>query len=151
MTFSQHAATSRWSKIYYSLLFLTTLPLLMWFFIAWFVPHKHVPTVFLWFATISVVFQMLCTWFPEEGGAKTRIHRLLTGISGIAMLPVVGIIVTSASTSTWVRAMAWVGLLLMLGLLGIALKNRKGFRWALLLQIGYYGIFFVILGLVTYF
>jgi hypothetical protein len=115
MTFSQHAATSRWSKIYYALLFLVTLPLLMWFFVGWFVPDNNLPDTFLWFAGVAVLFQIICTWVPEEGGIKTTVHRTLTGISGI-----------------------------------IALKNQKGFRWALLLQVGYYATFFIILLTATY-
>jgi len=145
MTFSQHAATSRWSKIYYSLLFMITLPLLMWFFAGWFVPEKALPAAFLWFAGIAVAFQILCTWVPEEGGTKTKVHRALTAISGIAMLPLVIIIATSSNLPGLVNIVAWVGLCVMTALLGVALKNQKGFRWALFLQIGYYATFFAVL------
>lgn len=150
MTFSQHAAATRYSKVYYSLLFLTTLPLLMWFLVAWLMPNKNLPGVFLGFAGIAVLFQILCTWFPEEGGRKTKIHRTLTGISGIAMLPLLLIIGVSASVPMAVRGVTWFGLIVMMILLGISLRNQKAYKWALLLQVGYYAIFFAVLLLVTY-
>src|SRR5882672_4665850 len=76
LTFSQHVARKRSSKIFYSLLFLITLPILMLFFYAWLVPTKNLPNSFLWFSTIAVLFQIICTWIPEEGGRKTVVHRV---------------------------------------------------------------------------
>lgn len=150
MTFSQHAAATRWSKIFYASLFLITLPLLIWFTTAWLVPQRHLPETFLWFIYLAVIFQIVCTWFPEEGGWKTAVHRGLTSVSGIAMLPLVVILATAASLSPFIRMVAWIALAAMVALLMIALRHQKGHKWALLLQIGYYAIFFVILVLVTY-
>jgi hypothetical protein len=151
MTFSQHVVATRWSKIYYALLFLVTLPALLWFIAAWLVPHKHLPEVFLWFASIAVVFQILCTWFPEEGDWKTSVHRVLTGISGVAMLPLVVIIATVSSYSLLVTTTSWIAFGFMIVLLAIALSHQKEYKWALLLQVGYYASFFVVLMLATYF
>lgn len=150
MTFSQHVAIARQSAIYYAFLFLATLPLLVWFIGGWLVPQKQLPDAFLWFAYIAVVFQIVCTWFPEVGGWRTTVHRLLTGISGIAMLPLVIILATAPSLSVPVRLSAWAALGFMVFLLAIALSNQKGYKWALLLQIGYYAAFFVVLLLATY-
>lgn len=150
MTFSQHAVKNRWAKIFYFLLFLVTLPLLMLFFVVWLVPTKNLPNIFLFFAAIATIFQIVCTWFPEEGGRKTTIHRLLTAISGIALLPLMVIIATATNLSMFIRGATWIGLLLMLALLSIALRNQKGYRYALLLQVGYYTIFFIIILMVTY-
>ena len=150
MTFSQHAATSRWSKIFYSLLFLVTLPMLMLFFVAWFVPTKNLPSAFLWFAAIAIIFQIACTWVPEEGGRRTTVHRILAGISGVALLPLVVIIATSPHLSLLLKNIAWVALFVMMILLGITLMNQKGYRYALLLQVGYYAVFFIVLLITTY-
>lgn len=150
MTFSQHVAKKRSSKVFYSMLFMTTLPLLMVFFAAWLVPTKNLPIEFLLFATIAVVFQIICTWFPEVGGTKTVIHRILTAISGISLLPLIYIIATAASISMTIRNASWIGLLLMSTLLIIALRNQKGHRYSLLLQIGYYTIFFIVILMATY-
>jgi hypothetical protein len=150
MTFSQHAATNRSSKIFYFLLFLISLPTLLLFFSAWYVPTNNLPTSFLWFASVSVFFQVICNIFPEEGGTKTLIHRILTGISGIALLPMVIIIATSSHFSEFVRGLALVLLIGMVILLGIALRNQKGYRYALPLQIGYYTAFFITILVSTY-
>lgn len=150
MTFSQHAAATRTSKIYYALLFLITLPILMLFIVEWYVPTNNLPNMFIWFATIAVIFQIVCTWVPEEGGIKTTIHRALTGISGIALLPLVLLIAISSNLSVLVRGVAWGMLVLMIILLGIALINQKGYRYALLLQIGYYTAFFITIVVSTY-
>lgn len=150
MTFSQHVIVSRWSKIYYALLFLATLPLLAWFIGGWLVPQKQLPDAFVWVAYIAVIFQIVCTWFPEVGGWRTVTHRVLTAISGVAMLPLVWMVATTPSLSVVVRFSAWIALGFMSWLLAIALSNQKGYRWALLLQIGYYAAFFIVLLLVTY-
>jgi hypothetical protein len=150
MTFSQHVARKRSSTIFYSVLFMTTLPLLMVFFAAWLVPTKNLPNEFLLFATIAIVFQIACTWFPEEGGRKTVIHRILTAISGISLLPLMVILATATDLSITVRNTAWTGLFVMVVLLGIALRNQKGYRYALLLQIGYYATFFIVILMATY-
>lgn len=151
MTFSQHAATNRSSKIFYSSLFMIALPILMVFFSAWFVPEKSLPVAFLWFAGIAVVFQIVCTWVPEDGGTRTVVHRILTSISGIAMLPLVAIVAMAPNLSIFVRITSLMVLLLMIALLGIALKNQKGYERALLLQVGYYSAFFLSILSATYF
>ncbi len=150
MTFSQHVVATRWSKIFYALLFLVTLPLLVWFIAAWLVPNKHLPEAFLWFTYVAVIFQILCTWFPEEGGWKTTLHRMLTGISGVAMLPLVVILAMSTNLSLFVRVVAWAAVGFMITLLTVALRNQKGYKWALPLQIGYYSAFFLVIVLATY-
>lgn len=150
MTFSQHVVATRWSKISYALLFLVTLPIFVWFVAAWLVPHKNLPEAFLWFTYIAVIFQILCTWVPEEGGRKTIVHRVLTGISGVAMLPLVVILAVSPGLSPFVRLAAWVAFSFMAILLAVAMSHQKGYKWALLLQIGYYAAFFLVLVLATY-
>jgi hypothetical protein len=150
MTFSQHVAAGRWSKNYYSLLFLITLPLLLWFFIAWFVPEKDLPTAFTWFAVVAVIFQIACTFVPEVGGTRTKVHRALAGISGFAMLPLVIMLVLAQHLSFFAKLVAAGMLIVMLALLAIALKHPRGHNKALLLQIGYYAGFFIAILAATY-
>ena len=149
-TFSQRVANNKLAEILYSLLFIVTLPLLYVFFAAWFVPSLNMPQYILLFIATASIFQILCTWVPERGGKMTIVHRVLTGISGIALLPVVFIIATVESISTGMRVISWVALIAMGVLLTVALLNQKGFKYALLLQMGYYLLFFVAVLLVTY-
>lgn len=150
MTFSQHAATNRSSKLFYSLLFLCTLPLLLVFFAGWLVPTKALPDVFVWFAVFSALFQIACTFVPEEGGRKTIIHRVLTAISGILLLPLMFILATAGTTSPFVKNTAWLGLVVMTALLVVALMYQRGSRYALLLQSAYYAVFFGVILVATY-
>jgi hypothetical protein len=150
MTFSQHVAAQRRSIIYYILLFLVTLPLLLWFFVDWLVPERSLPGAFVWFATIAVAFQIACTFVPETGGIRTTIHRLLTGISGFAMLPLVVMLVVGRQLSAFTQIMAGLTLAWMLVMLSIALMHQKGHDKALLLQVGYYAGFFVAILTATY-
>lgn len=149
-TFSQRVANNKITEILYSLLFVAVLPGLYMFFAGWFVPVTNVSQTFLLFAAVAVFFQIICTWVPERGGKMTFIHRILTGLSGISLLPMVLIIATTNSMIYELRFVAWISLVLMIGLLAIALVNQKGFRYALLLQVGYYTLFFAVILLVTY-
>jgi len=150
MTFSQHVAAHHWSKIYYALLFLTILPLLLLFIVVWLVPERGLPNSFIWFATIAVVFQIACTFVPETGGRRTIIHRILAAISGIAMMPLVVMLIVDQYLSFLARVVAFVVLILMLTLLSVALMYQKGYNKALLLQIGYYIGFFIAILVATY-
>jgi hypothetical protein len=150
MTFSQYAATNRWSKLFYCLLFVVTMPLLLWFFVVWFAPHNNLSAVFSWCAGVAVLFQILCTLVPETGGVRTTVHGALVSVSVLAMMPLVVMIGLSSDISTTVRLAAWIGLAAMLALLCTALMYRQGFRWVLLLQAGYYVAFLGVLLTATY-
>lgn len=150
VTFSQRVANNKKAEILYSLLFVFTLPILFLFFATWFVPVNNLSPIFLWFAAVAVIFQIICTWIPERGGSMTVIHRLLTGISGIALIPMVTIIASADSISSGLRYITWTGLIIMFILLIISLIKQQGFRYALLLQTFYYSIFLTIVLLVTY-
>ncbi|MGB4762146.1 MAG: hypothetical protein WBP12_02180 [Candidatus Saccharimonas sp.] len=149
-TFSQRVANNKTAEILYALLFITVLPILYLFFTTWFVPVKHVTDLFLWFAAIAVIFQIVCTFVPERGGGMTIVHRVLTGVSGVTLLPMVYIVAITNTLTFEIRLIAWVILGLMVGLFGLALVNQKGFKYALLLQVGYYALFFAIILLATY-
>lgn len=103
------------------------------------------------FVIISSLFQLLCTFIPEVDGWKVTVHRVLTGISGITLLPLVVIIVLSENIPVAGRLIALACLSGMAVLLFVALRNQKGHRYSLLLQIGYYALFFVPVLYVTYF
>jgi hypothetical protein len=122
----------------------------MLFFANWLVPTKNLSSAFLWFSAIAILFQIFCTWVPEEGGRKTVVHRILTGISGAALLPLMVILAISTNLSMTIRNAAWIGFVVMIGLLVTALNNQKGYRYALLLQVGYYTAFFIVILMVTY-
>lgn len=150
MTFSQHVARSRSSIIYYSLLFAVALPLLYLFFTHWFVLEFKLPSWFSVFVTISVVMQFLCTLIPEVGGWKTLVHRVLASISGVTLLPLMIMLIIMPDIPS--SAMIFVGISFvgMMILLAMAFVHQKGYKYSLLLQIGYYALFFASVFLIAY-
>ena len=150
MTFSQHAAATRYSTLYYALLFMLTLPMVYLFFDVWLVPVKHLPSFFLWFAGIAITLQILCSFVPETGGVKTIIHRGLAALSALFLIPLVIIIATASSMALSVHVLAWVSATIMTVLLAIAFTHQRGHSNAIWLQVGYYGVFFTVILLATY-
>lgn len=75
MTFSQHAAQTRASQIYYFLLFALAMPPFVWFIISWFTPKFELP---IWFNVLTVVasiFQAIAVSVPETTGWRVPVHR----------------------------------------------------------------------------
>lgn len=149
-TFSQRVANNKTAEVLYALLFLIALPALYIFIVDWFVPTLNLSSVFIVFAAIAVIFQIACTFVPERGGKMTTVHRVLTGISGLALLPMVALIALSDSIGMPLILTSWVALVCMLVLLTIALMHQNGFKYALMLQVGYYASFFAVLLMTTY-
>ena len=150
MTFSQHVARARSSTIYYSVLFAVSLPLLYLFFANWFVPEFKLTGWFTVLVAISVVAQFLCTLVPEVGGWKTTVHRLLTGVSVAMLLPIMYVLAgapTIPSSGKYLAALCLAG---MVGILGFAIFH-KNHKFTLLLQAGYYLLFFLPVLYVAYF
>lgn len=87
---------------------------------------------------------------PEAGGVRTTIHRILTGISGFAMVPLVAMLALAQHLSLFTKLVATAMIIVMLTLLVIALKYQRGHDKALLLQIGYYVGFFIAILAATY-
>ena len=151
MTFSQHVARSRSSAIYYSLFFALSLPLLCTFLVSWFAPAFQLSDWYGFLVIVSSIFQFLCTLVPEVSGWKVRVHRILAGISGILLLPATALIIASPVITRTDKILTGVCLAGMVMLLAIALKNQKSYPYALLLQAGYYFLFFVPILFITYF
>jgi hypothetical protein len=115
------------------------------------VPEKGLPIAFVWLSAVAVIFQIACTFVPEVGGIRTKLHRVLTGISGFAMLPLVIMLVLAQHLSFFAKLVAAGMLVVMLVLLAIALKYQRGHKKARLLQTGYYTGFFIAILTATYF
>jgi hypothetical protein len=150
MTFSQHVARRRSSVVYYSLFFALSLPLLCIFLVDWFAPTYQLPSWYNLLVIVSSIFQFLCTLVPEITGWRVIAHRILTGVSGVLLLPATALIITSPVITRTDKVLAGTCLAGMTILLAIALKNQKHYPYALLLQGGYYLLFFVPILFITY-
>lgn len=149
-TFSAHAAAYRHTIMYYLVLFTIVLPLLVLFFVGWFVPHFQLSIWFSVCVVFSSIFEYLAVCVPEVGGLKTRYHRIFTFWSVIFLLPQMVFIILSNSISPIGRISALISLPIMLGIIGVVLVRRSNQRYHLLLQTGYYSAFFVTIMLATY-
>ncbi|HEX6462675.1 MAG TPA: hypothetical protein VFZ58_05435 [Candidatus Saccharimonadales bacterium] len=89
-------------------------------------------------------------YVAEVGSTRTKIHRVLTGISGFALLLLMAMLVLAQYLSFFTKLVATGMLVAMLALLAIALRHQRGHNKALLLQIGYYAGFFIAILAATY-
>lgn len=142
-TFSQHVAVSKQSILYYVGLFAVVLPLLILFFLRWFVPEFKISNWFSVLMIASSVAQLACTLVPETGGRRSEYHRALAGISAILLLPALTLLLFSQQIETLGKIISTLGLITMLAvILSVAVHKGKP-RNFLLLQSLYFTAFFL--------
>lgn len=151
LTFSQHVAKQRSSILYYIALFSVTLPLLMLFFIGWFVPTFNVAAWFSVFLIISCICQYACVFIPETGGWKSTYHRLLSGISGICLVPLLIILLWTPSLDLTEKYMIVGGLAIMASVLYDVISHKKEqYEPTYIHQAVFYCAFFVPIVAISY-
>lgn len=149
MTFSQHAAAYRRTILYYCALFTITLPLALLFFIRWFAPTFHLYQLFVDFIIISCVTQYICTLIPEVGKQKARIHQAFAGISAIALVPPLFMLLSSNYVYGPAKLVILICLIVMVIILGlVGINKQKYLGWKL--QAWYFAAFFFAILTLTY-
>lgn len=149
-TFSQHVAPKKISIHYYFALFALVLPILFLFFKSYLVPELHLSTIVLTLIALSSVAQLGCTLVPETGGTKTIIHQIFAGISALLLIAVLLFIVKSSNISTFDRSIVIACVALMVMIVGFVAFWKKTILPALLLQVGYFSLFFIAILFATY-
>lgn len=149
-TFSQHIALKRVSIIYYFALFALVLPILFVFFKNYLVPELHLADVALLLVALSSVAQIACTLVPEVGGTKTIVHQIFAGISALLLLVVLLFIVRSDTISALDRVVVTICIAAMLLIVGFVAFWKRTRIPSLLLQVGYFALFFIAILFVTY-
>lgn len=151
LTFSQHVARQRSSILYYIGLFSVTLPLLLLFFTFWFIPTFDVSIWFAVFLVVSSATQYACTFIPETGRWKTKYHRLLSGISGICLIPLLIILLFTSSLTMLDKFVVIAGLATITSVLYVVMSNKKEqYEPSYIHQAIFYAGFFVPILLVSY-
>lgn len=149
MTFSQHAAAYRHTIFYYCALFTITLPLALLFFIGWFVPTFHLSAWFSAFIILSCVTQYACTLVPETGGRQSQYHQSLAGISAIALLPPLFLILASNHIGGVAKLLTVICLAIMMITIGlVGVNKQKYLGWKL--QAIFFAAFFAAILAITY-
>lgn len=149
-TFSQHVALKKSSIYYYFALFLIVLPILYLFFAKYLVPTLNLPDVALGLIALSCFTQLTCTIVPETGGLKTRIHLILAGVSALSLTLVLLYVLVSDNVSGFDKSIVAICNFLMISIAGFVIFWKKSILPALLLQAGYFALFFIAILFVTY-
>ena len=149
-TFSQHAAAHKHTILYYNLLFTIVLPLLLLFFIGWFVPEFGMSPWFMYFLVPACVAQYVVTVIPETGGWKTAWHRVITFTSVLLLLLALSTMVLSPAFSTASKAFMLASLVAMAGIISFVAFRNGQHKYLLYFQAGYYAAFFMPVLLVAY-
>ena len=142
-TFSQHVAVSKQSILYYVGLFTVVLPLLVLFFLRWFVPEFELTVWFSVLVVASSVAQLACTLVPETGGRRSEYHRALAGISAILLLPALTLLLFSQQIDTLGKIISTLGLITMLAVIFTVAVHKGKPRNFLILQSLYFTAFFL--------
>lgn len=150
LTFSQHVAISKYSILYYVLLFSIFLPLIVLFLVGWFMPTFHLPDVFGVLVVLSALTQFACTLIPETGGWKTRQHRLLATTSAFFLTPMLLIILAQSTVNMSGKAITLVSMLVMITIIYLLARRKGEHSHLLLLQAGYFVAFFVPIVFISY-
>ena len=127
-TFSQHAAASRITELYYVGLFAITLPMLMAFFVGWFAPVFRLSSIFLVLIWGSVLAQFVVTLIPETGGWKTQWHRVLSFGSAGLLVPALAMVTAASRVSVGARLASCVCLLAMLEIIAVMVLSKAQHR-----------------------
>lgn len=149
-TFSQHIASSKAGVLFYIGLFSIVLPMLLLFFMGWFIPTYGLSSWFTFFILIAATTQFLCTLIPETGGNKSKCHRLLAFASADCLIPSVLILVMSETPSYVSRVISLVSLIIMSSIVFILVHNKAEHKNLLVLQASYFFAFFASVLSVTY-
>ena len=93
MTFSQHAAVSKQSQLFYVALFAVVLPLFSWFMFGWFATHLKLPLAYKILMIGALVGQIIAVLVPEVAGtSKESIHRYASFTMAILTMPITALI-----------------------------------------------------------
>lgn len=125
LTFSQHVALQKQSIIYYVALFSITLPLLLLFLVGWFQPTFQLSPWFNVFIVLSSIGQLLATIVPETTGWKVKFHRFISGMSGVLLIPMLVLMLSSEQISIVGKIITLLGIITMASVIGVLMINKK--------------------------
>lgn len=149
-TFSQHIARYRSAIHFYFSLFAITLPILLVFFYGWFIPNFKLSIWFTILISLAAVFQLGCTLIPQSGGNKSKWHRALAFLSADMLLPAIIILAFNSALSPFATAVSVFASVGMLLIIAVMVKNNAEHKFLLLLQSGYFAMFFAAILAATY-
>ena len=149
-TFSQNAARSKTTIIYYALLWLICLPLFSWFMLIPFYEALELNILFRIFAILASLGMLIAALIPETTGWKINVHRYSAFLMAWCFVPLSLLISLSPTASNLAKVVSFSSVLFML-LSAIYLYRRDAEHPKLLILQGIYIAVFQISVIVAYY
>lgn len=124
MTFSQHAAQTKQSQLYYLALFSISLPAFAVFMFGWFIPTYELSFLFKLFTAVALLGNITAAIIPETKGKKVPIHRYAAFLASDCLVPLLIMIIFSSHFSNVARVIA--GISVMYQIISISILLPKG-------------------------
>ena len=145
MTFSEHAAQTKGSIVYYFLTFSVFLISFYVFIIKWLMPTYHLPKLFTLLITLALLGEFLALIVPTTGGVKTRVHDGASFLMLGLLVPLSGLIVTSSHFPMFIRVYAGLVVLIMITICLLFISDKRTLRYKLITQTIYGGSFHLLI------
>ncbi len=149
MSFSQHAAQYKASRLFYIATFLFSLPLLYIFMISWFKEELDLSWLFVFLVTISSISMLIAAVVPETRSWKKKTHRVSAFVMSGSFIPIVVMIFRGSDISI-VKFVAVLTLAYMIGASAITQRSNFYHKKQLLLQAMYVASFHITIVTATY-
>lgn len=143
-SFSEHAAQHRTASVYYALVFFVTLPIFAWVTVYYLTPKYSLPAIAGALMLTAVMFQLLCSLFPESGSEqRIFVHQLLAGISALAFMGFLGSTLTVLTSTQQPLYGVTIAVLIVMTLIALQVpfSSSPVRRYPLLAQSIFYGLF----------
>jgi hypothetical protein len=124
MTFSQHAAQYRASRLFFAALWLVNTPLFFWFLVLWFPGEFGMPPVFTATAFLMCVGILVAGLVPETTGWKVKVHRFAAFGMATLMAPILGMIAVYGDVPIHIRLIVGVATIYLVYEILILVKNK---------------------------
>ena len=145
MTFSEHAAQTRGSIVYYLVTYSIHLLAFYVFIVNWFVPAFRLPTIFTVVTVVAVLGELVALLVPTTGGRKTMVHDAASFLMLALLVPLSGMIAVSHHFTDFVRIFAALVVVVMVGICVLFVFHKSAKKCQLIYQVVYGGSFHLLI------
>ena len=149
-TFSQNAARSKTTIIYYALLWLICLPPFAWFILFPFYDSLELNSVFRVFGLLAALGMLVAALIPETTGWKVKVHRTAAFTMAWCFVPLSLLISLSSVVSGFAKVVSFSAAVFML-LSALYMYRRNAVHPKLLILQGIYIAAFQVSVIVAYY
>ena len=151
MTFSQHAAQKKESRIFYRVLWTVATPIFTVFLLTNFKDKLDLNHVFNLLVLLASCGMLIAAYVAEVGGIRSKIHRIAAFSMAILFLPITLLIAASDNSSLFSKYFGAVSLMVLSIEVVILLISKGYYRFMLPVQASYILIFHLMILVAYYF